>query len=61
MAAPINAARGVELPHAKLTPDKVASIRILATMGVCQIKMSAQYGVHGNTIWAFNYANWWHQ
>jgi predicted DNA-binding protein (UPF0251 family) len=62
MAAPINAARGVDLSHAKLTPDKVSAIRIRARMGVCQRKMAGQYGVHRNTIWAaVNYANWWHQ
>jgi predicted DNA-binding protein (UPF0251 family) len=58
---PINPARGIELPHAKLTPEKVAAIRIRASMGVSQRKMAKQYGVHHNTIWAaVNYANWWH-
>jgi predicted DNA-binding protein (UPF0251 family) len=61
MAAPINAARGTELPHAKLTPEKVASIRMRASMGVSQRKMAKEYGVHYNTInRAVLYENWWH-
>jgi predicted DNA-binding protein (UPF0251 family) len=61
MPAPINPARGTELPHAKLTPERVAAIRIRASMGVSQRKMAKEYGVHPNTIWAaVNYANWWH-
>lgn len=61
MAEPINPARGNELPHAKLSPEKVAAIRIRAGMGVCQRKMAREYGVHRNTIWAaVNYGNWWH-
>lgn len=61
MPAPINPARGVELPHAKLTPDKVAVIRIRASMGVSQRKMAKEYGVHVNTInRAVLYENWWH-
>lgn len=61
MSAPINPARGVELPHAKLTPEKVAAIRIRANMGVSQRKMAKEYGVHRNTInRAVLYENWWH-
>lgn len=61
MPAPINPARGVELPHAKLTPEKVAVIRIRASMGVSQRKMAKEYGVHHNTInRAISYENWWH-
>lgn len=61
MPAPINPARGAELPHAKLTPEKVAVIRIRASMGVSQRKMAKEYGVHHNTInRAVLYENWWH-
>ena len=61
MAAPINQARGTDLPHAKLTPERVAAIRMRASMGVSQRKMAIEYGVHHNTIWAVvNYASWWH-
>ena len=61
MPAPINPARGIELPHAKLTPEKVAAIRIRASMGVSQRKMAKEYGVHVNTInRAVLHENWWH-
>ena len=61
MAAPINPARGIELPHAKLTKEKVATIRIRASMGVSQRLMARQYGVHHNAInRVVLYGNWWH-
>ena len=61
MAEPINPARGNELPQAKLSPEKVAAIRIRAGMGVCQRKMAREYGVHRNTInRAVLHENWWH-
>ena len=61
MPAPITPARGVELPHAKLTPEKVAAIRVRASIGVSQRKMAKEHGVHHNTInRAVLYENWWH-
>lgn len=61
MPAPTNPARGTQLPHAKLTPEKVAAIRIRASMGVSRRKMAKEYGVHHNTInRAVLYENWWH-
>lgn len=61
MAKPINPARGNELPHAKLTREKVSTIRLRASMGVSQLKMAEEYGVHRNTInRAVLYENWWH-
>ena len=61
MATPINAARGTDLPHAKLTPEKVTSIRMRASMGVSQRKMAKEYGAHYNTInRAVLHENWWH-
>jgi predicted DNA-binding protein (UPF0251 family) len=61
MPAPITPARGNELPQSKLTRDKVAAIRVRAAMGVSQLKMAGEYGVHRNTInRAVLYENWWH-
>lgn len=61
MASPNNPARGTELPHTKLTREKVQTIRIRASMGVRHAKLAAEYGVHVNTIQrAVSYENWWH-
>jgi hypothetical protein len=62
MPAPKNPARGIELPHAKLTPSVVADMRVRNLMGVSCKRMAAQYGVHVNTVQrAVNYTNWWHR
>jgi len=62
MAAANNPARGNELPHAKLTPEIVAEMRIRASMGVTHYRMAKQYRVHINTVQrAVSYQNWWHK
>lgn len=61
MATPRNPARGNELPHAKLSREKVAAIRARYEMGVTQRRLAECYGVHVNTIHrVVNYQNWWH-
>lgn len=62
MARAINPARGNELPHSKLSREKVAAIRVRYDAGVTQVKLAKEYGVHVNTIHrVVNYQNWWHQ
>ena len=51
MAAPINPARGHELPHSKLTVHDVRLIRALHADGLSWKDIADKFDVHPNTIW----------
>lgn len=53
------AKRGEELPHSKLTSEKVRKIRMDAEQGITAKSQASEYGVHIRTIEAIrSYKTW---